>query len=142
MLVGVTDTDLCLLEFVDRRQLAAQVQRLRRRLGAVFVPDRNSLTTRTEQQLQEYFDRTRRDFDLPVALAGTAFQQRVWQALRQIPYGETRSYADLARHIGRPAAVRASSRLPRAPWMTPRLVSAVARGRSPPGWRQSSAARS
>jgi methylated-DNA-[protein]-cysteine S-methyltransferase len=59
------------------------------------------------RQLDEYFAGTRRRFDLPLAPAGTPFQQRVWQGLTEIPYGETISYAELARRIGRPAAVRA-----------------------------------
>lgn len=59
------------------------------------------------RQLGEYFTRRRRQFDLPLAAAGTAFQQSVWQALAAIPYGELRSYRDIARVIGKPAAVRA-----------------------------------
>jgi methylated-DNA-[protein]-cysteine S-methyltransferase len=59
------------------------------------------------QQLGEYFTRQRRHFDLPQAAAGTAFQQSVWRALAAIPYGELRSYRDIAQVIGNPAAVRA-----------------------------------
>jgi methylated-DNA-[protein]-cysteine S-methyltransferase len=59
------------------------------------------------RQLKAYFAGTLRQFDLPLAPAGTPFQQTVWQALREIPYGETVSYGQLARGIGRPAAVRA-----------------------------------
>jgi methylated-DNA-[protein]-cysteine S-methyltransferase len=51
-------------------------------------------------QLYSYFDRELKDFDLPLAPRGTAFQQRVWRALRAIPYGQTRSYADLAADLG------------------------------------------
>ena len=58
-------------------------------------------------QLEEYFAGSRREFDVEVELAGTPFQVEVWQALRGIPYGETISYAELARRIARPAAVRA-----------------------------------
>jgi O-6-methylguanine DNA methyltransferase len=58
-------------------------------------------------QLVEYLEGRRREFDLPLDLRGTPFQLRVWQALREIPYGETRSYRDVARQIRRPAAVRA-----------------------------------
>ena len=58
-------------------------------------------------QLDEYFAGTRTDFDVEVDLVGTPFQVEVWQALQGIPYGETISYAELARRIGRPAAVRA-----------------------------------
>jgi len=58
-------------------------------------------------QLREYFRGERRAFDLPLAPRGTEFQQLVWATLQRIPYGETRSYAEIAREIGRPAAVRA-----------------------------------
>jgi methylated-DNA-[protein]-cysteine S-methyltransferase len=59
------------------------------------------------RQLQAYFAGTLRRFDLRVAPAGTPFQQRVWRTLMDIPYGETVSYAEVARRIGQPAAVRA-----------------------------------
>ena len=59
------------------------------------------------RQLTEYFAGTRRDFALPLAAGGTPFQQRVWEALRRIPYGETISYGELARRIGQPTASRA-----------------------------------
>ncbi len=58
-------------------------------------------------QLAEYFAGGRTELDFPVAPAGTPFQLRVWEELRRIPYGETISYAELARRIGRPTAVRA-----------------------------------
>lgn len=59
------------------------------------------------QQLREYFEGTRRVFSLPLAPPGTAFQQRVWQALQQIPYGTTITYQDLAARLGKPTASRA-----------------------------------
>lgn len=59
------------------------------------------------RELREYFDGTRRTFDLDLAPSGTAFQRAVLDALLTIPYGETRSYADIARQVGRPRAVRA-----------------------------------
>lgn len=58
-------------------------------------------------QLAEYFDGARRDFDVPLAPRGTGFQRLVWRELAKIPYGETRSYGELARALGRPAASRA-----------------------------------
>ena len=58
-------------------------------------------------QLEAYFSGDRRDFDLPLAARGTDFQQRVWMALRTIPYGQTRSYRDIAQTIGAPKAMRA-----------------------------------
>src|ERR1700690_2867719 len=59
------------------------------------------------RQLAEYFAGARRVFDLPLALHGTPFQQRVWRALTEIPYGETWSYGQLAKRIGNPKASRA-----------------------------------
>jgi methylated-DNA-[protein]-cysteine S-methyltransferase len=58
-------------------------------------------------QLEDYFSGRLRQFDLPLAPAGTPFQRRVWDALLDIPYGETQSYADIARRIGSPKACRA-----------------------------------
>lgn len=58
-------------------------------------------------QLDAYFEGKRRYFDLPLSLQGTAFQNRVWQALQDIPYGDTLSYTELANAIGAPKAIRA-----------------------------------
>ncbi len=67
----------------------------------------NPLLRDAVAQLQAYFAGELRDFDLRLDMQGTAFQQRVWAALRRIPYGETRSYAAIAGGIGAPRAVRA-----------------------------------
>jgi methylated-DNA-[protein]-cysteine S-methyltransferase len=61
----------------------------------------------TERQLQEYFAGQRKAFTVKLDVTGTAFQHKVWNALRTIPFGETRSYAQIAAQIGHPAAVRA-----------------------------------
>lgn len=65
------------------------------------------LLRRAAAELEEYFAGTRREFTFPVCAAGTPFQQRVWRALREIPYGTTRSYAQVAAAIGQPGACRA-----------------------------------
>jgi methylated-DNA-[protein]-cysteine S-methyltransferase len=70
------------------------------------VPDPDGFTE-VVQQLKEYFAGERTDFDLPIAFAGTDFQRTVWTALRDIPYGETISYGELAERIGKPSASRA-----------------------------------
>lgn len=77
------------------------------RFGADGAQDASPLLDAAEAQLREYFAGTRRTFDLPLAPRGTAFQQRVWAALRTIPYGETRTYGELAAAIGSPSASRA-----------------------------------
>jgi methylated-DNA-[protein]-cysteine S-methyltransferase len=61
----------------------------------------------TERQLSEYFAGARTEFDLPLELRGSVFQKKVWRALTEIPFGETRSYFDLAKMIGSPKACRA-----------------------------------
>lgn len=68
---------------------------------------RTPLSDRADAQLREYFAGTRREFDLPLAPEGTAFRKQVWAALLEIPYGETRSYREIAERIGSPKAVRA-----------------------------------
>jgi methylated-DNA-[protein]-cysteine S-methyltransferase len=61
----------------------------------------------TVRQLREYFEGYRKEFDLPLAPEGTEFQRAVWQRLREIPYGQTISYGELARRVGNPKASRA-----------------------------------
>lgn len=68
---------------------------------------RSALTDRAAEQICEYLDGRRESFDLPVFADGTEFQMKVWSALRAIPYGQTRTYADIAAEIGKPGAVRA-----------------------------------
>jgi methylated-DNA-[protein]-cysteine S-methyltransferase len=68
---------------------------------------RAPVLARVAAQLAEYFAGARRDFDVPLAPRGTDFQRRVWRELERIPYGETRSYGDLARTLGNPTASRA-----------------------------------
>lgn len=65
------------------------------------------LLDQLQSQLNEYFQSKRTEFDLPLAPEGTEFQKAVWEALRSIPYGETRTYGDIAAAIGRPSASRA-----------------------------------
>jgi O-6-methylguanine DNA methyltransferase len=67
----------------------------------------DDLFAEARAQLEEYFAGTRTDFDVDVEMAGTPFQTTVWNALREIPYGETWSYGKLATHIGRPGSSRA-----------------------------------
>ena len=72
-----------------------------------LMPRRTPLLERAEGQILEYLNGRRQEFDLPLAFAGTEFQRKVWQALREIPYGKTVSYGALAEHIGCPGGARA-----------------------------------
>jgi methylated-DNA-[protein]-cysteine S-methyltransferase len=77
--------------------------------GTTWRPERPPLPE-VRRQLAEYLAGERDEFDLPLAPRGTEFERRVWQGLGAIPYGETRSYAEVARSIGHPAACRAVGR--------------------------------
>lgn len=67
----------------------------------------SDLIRSTYQQIQQYFEGTRTQFTIPIRLEGTPFQQKVWSALQTIPYGETRTYGEIAKMIGNPKACRA-----------------------------------
>lgn len=67
----------------------------------------NAILKRARKQMEEYFSGKRDHFSIPLKADGTPFQKKVWKALREIPYGKTVSYADIARRIGQPKASRA-----------------------------------
>lgn len=100
---------VCLLEFADRPMLETQRKRVERRWGTP-VPGRHPLLERLKVELREYFDGARRDFQVPLALAGTPFQERVWRRLLEIPYGRTITYDELARRAACPGGQRAVGR--------------------------------
>ena len=77
------------------------------KLGEMLEDPTFPILLKTEQQLNEYFAGKRTRFELDLDFTGTDFQKEVWAALIEIPFGETRSYSDIARRIGRPKAVRA-----------------------------------
>jgi O-6-methylguanine DNA methyltransferase len=89
--------------------LEREIVRLRKTTKVAIVPGDHPVLDQAEK-IGEYFSGVRNAFTLPLAPRGTEFQQRVWEALTQIPAGETRSYADIARQIGEPKAVRAVAR--------------------------------
>ncbi|TCB59979.1 methylated-DNA--[protein]-cysteine S-methyltransferase [Acinetobacter terrae] len=77
------------------------------RLAELIEQTHHPILLETQKQLTEYFAGKRQQFDLPLDFEGTEFQQKVWQALLTIPFGETRSYRDIAEQIGNVEAVRA-----------------------------------
>jgi len=107
MLAGTDSVSLRFLEFTDRRAIEAQIAALRRTSRLPLVPGECALTDILRVELASYFTGTLRSFSLPVSAPGTPFQARVWQALRIIPYGTTKSYGEIARMIGSPGASRA-----------------------------------
>lgn len=104
------DDGLHVFDWVDRRGLEREIIRLRARTKFAIVPGKHPVLDQAEREIGEYFAGRRRIFTLPLASRGTEFQRRVWQALLEIPAGQTRSYSDIARTIGEPTAVRAVAR--------------------------------
>ena len=99
------------VEFVNGRESLKITGRMREQ-GIELVEDIEAAgrTAGLRRQLAEYFAGERRDFDLRLAPEGTPFERSVWEELRKIPFGETRSYGEIAQAIGRPGAARAVGR--------------------------------
>jgi AraC family transcriptional regulator of adaptative response/methylated-DNA-[protein]-cysteine methyltransferase len=107
LLAAAGSHHVVMLEFTERRMLEAQFDTLRRRFRTAIVPGENAHLARLKRELGEYFDGKRSRFTVPLNYPGTPFQQKVWNELLKIPYGETRSYEDIARAVGSASAVRA-----------------------------------
>jgi O-6-methylguanine DNA methyltransferase len=107
LLVGATSAAIVMLEFSSPDEIAPQLHRLRNQLNRPLVYEATPLLNRLRSQLAEYFSGTRQAFDLPLEYQGSEFQNRVWTALRSIPFGETRSYGAIAAMLGDPGAMRA-----------------------------------
>jgi AraC family transcriptional regulator of adaptative response/methylated-DNA-[protein]-cysteine methyltransferase len=110
LVAGADDRGVCLLEFADRRMLEAQFLTLRRRLGCALLPGTHRHLESLREELSAYFERRLQAFGVPLFFPGTPFQNRVWAALLKIPYGETRSYAEIAGLAGAAGASRAAGR--------------------------------
>jgi AraC family transcriptional regulator of adaptative response/methylated-DNA-[protein]-cysteine methyltransferase len=107
VLAGASGMGIRSVGFSGGRPLEHSLQAMRRRFGCAVVPGQHTLLDQLQAQLEDYFRGERHEFTLPLASQGTPFQEKVWRALRRIPYGRTISYAELARRIGQPSAQRA-----------------------------------
>lgn len=110
MMIGVSDEGLHLLEFEDRKLLDAQLESLTKRTNVELITGNHPLIDKVSNQLTEYFNGIRKNFDLPLLITGTEFQQKAWNALLDIPFGVTRSYKQQAHAICDINAVRAVAR--------------------------------
>src|SRR5947209_5689788 len=110
LVAGATAEGICLLEFTDRRMLEAQFSTIRQRFDCAVVPGKHEHLEQLQSELKQYFAGNLREFHVPLVYPGTLFQQKVWQGLLRIPYGQTCSYEDLAHEIGAPGAQRAVGR--------------------------------
>jgi AraC family transcriptional regulator of adaptative response/methylated-DNA-[protein]-cysteine methyltransferase len=107
MFACAVDEGICLLEFTDRKNMEKQFTSLSKALNAEIVQGENKHFIQLEQELKEYFEGKRQKFEVPLYTTGTQFQEKVWQLLREIPIGETRTYKQQSEFLGNPKAVRA-----------------------------------
>lgn len=107
MICGVYDEKLVLLEFENEARVSSQLQQLETALNTTAQPNDTPLSQEVQQQLDAYFNQKRKEFDLPVLMVGSAFQQKVWESLLDIPYGRTTSYQQQAITYGDIKAIRA-----------------------------------
>jgi AraC family transcriptional regulator of adaptative response/methylated-DNA-[protein]-cysteine methyltransferase len=107
-MLAISDEEaLYLLEFVDRRGLEREIERLRLKTKAAIIPGNTPPIILIEKELKSYFEGTLQEFKTPIHLLGSSFQKLVWEELSCIPYGQTRSYVDQAKAVGKPTACRA-----------------------------------
>ncbi len=110
MLAVCDASSLHLLEFIDRKALPAELKKLSKLVRGELGLGRFATTDQIESELNDYFTATSATFNTRLAFHGSAFTRSVWDELRKIPAGATRSYSDIARAIGNPNAVRAVAR--------------------------------
>jgi methylated-DNA-[protein]-cysteine S-methyltransferase len=107
LVLGSYDEKLCMCDWRYRKMRTAIDNRLGKGLQTVFVEEDDEILKTARRQLDEYFNGKRTCFDIPLLMVGTDFQKSVWNALRQIPFGTTLSYLQLAEKINHKKAVRA-----------------------------------
>ena len=107
MFVCATGKGVCLLEFIDLKILEKELKDLQRLLNAKIMAGENEHIRQAQKELAEYFNGERKKFNVALHTPGTDFQNKVWDRLREVPYGETASYQQQAVKIGRPNAFRA-----------------------------------
>ncbi len=107
LVIGATSKGCCLLEYEDRGGLVKIQRRITRQYKLEMVRGSNAFLEQLESELDQYFQGLRQNFSVPLDVRGTPFQRAVWEQLLNIPYGETRTYGEIARLVGKPLAVRA-----------------------------------
>lgn len=107
MIACADENGICMLEFSDRKALPTELKEISKHFNANIIQGENPHFKILEQELVEYFAGKRQIFTVPLSFVGTEFQKKVWEVLRGIPYGTTRSYQQQANILGNPKAVRA-----------------------------------
>jgi len=106
-ILGSFENKLCLLDFRYRRMRTTVDNRLKKSFNAKFIEQDDDILRETRKQLDEYFNLTRKEFDIPIVTVGTPFQKGVWNSLIKVPYGTISTYLQLAKDINNEKAVRA-----------------------------------
>ena len=107
LILGAFDGKLCLADWRYRRMRTSIDKRLQKYFNAVYIEHEDTIVDAAITQLEEYFRRQRKIFDLPILTAGTDFQRSVWDALLEISYGSVITYQKMAENLGNKNAVRA-----------------------------------
>ncbi|GAA4842369.1 methylated-DNA--[protein]-cysteine S-methyltransferase [Algivirga pacifica] len=107
ILIAATEEGICLLEFADRPTLDVELQKLQQKLKANIEVGDHRYLLQAQKELKEYFEGGRSNFEVPLHLIGTTFQQAVWDTLKDIPFGTTSTYLEQAKSLSKEKAVRA-----------------------------------
>lgn len=107
LIIGSFNNELCLCDWRYRKMRNDIDQRIQKGLDAEYKEGDSKIIQQTILQLDEYFNEERTEFNIPLKLVGTDFQQQVWNQLLQIPFGETSSYLELSKDLGNEKAIRA-----------------------------------
>lgn len=107
LLLGSYEEMLCLCDWRHRKMRNSVDHRIQKFIGSSFKKGESEVIKNTISQLEEYFSGNRKDFNIPLALAGTSFQTSVWNALLSVDYGKTESYLSLSKKLQNEKAIRA-----------------------------------
>ena len=110
MIAGISNNQLCLLEFAKPERLSRTLIKLERQYKYSLIEGKHPLFQQLEIELADYFTGTLKNFNIPILMIGTDFEKRVWNELLKIPYGITKSYLEIAKQVGNPTAFRAVAR--------------------------------
>ncbi len=109
LIIGSFEEKICLVGFCCHKKRTAVYNRIKKRLNADFEQKEDKIIKETKVQIDEYLQGDRKEFNVPVLLLGTDFQKQVWNELKNVAYGKTASYLDIAKRINNPKAVRAAA---------------------------------
>lgn len=102
LIIGASSQGCCLLEYEDRNSLIKIQRRITKQYKLEMIRGMNAFLDQLELEMGQYFKGLRQNFSVPLDVRGTPFQRAVWEQLLNIPYGERRTYGEIAALVGRP----------------------------------------